>query len=103
MNHRNMKHLFDTLSPDQNQLNKMKANIRERAVPRRNVRLHPIPIIAAILILTAGCYETFQSQIFKLVGEIMEEVGNTRIVTVAKNRLPLEMMHVMTQLAFNVA
>lgn len=54
MNHRNMKHLFDTLSPDQNQLNKMKANIRERAVPRRNVRLHPIPIIAAILILTAG-------------------------------------------------
>lgn len=54
MTHRDMKQLFDTLSPDQDQLNKMKANIRERAVPRRNARLHLTPIIAAILILTAS-------------------------------------------------
>jgi hypothetical protein len=35
--------------------------------------------------------------------EVMKEVGNARIVTVAKNRLSPEMMLVVTQLTLNVA
>ena len=33
----------------------------------------------------------------------MEEVGNARVVTIAKNRLPPEMMLVVTQLTLNIA
>lgn len=51
MDNKDMKQLFGTLSPDEDQLNRMKANINERTATRRRTRLHAIPIITAALIL----------------------------------------------------
>ena len=54
MNTKDMKQLFGTLSPDEKQLDRIKANISKRVAPRRSARLRPITVIAAMLILIMG-------------------------------------------------
>jgi hypothetical protein len=56
----------------------------------------------AFLILIAGGDEAFQPQIFKLVGEIMEEIADARVVAVAEYRLAAEVLFVVLQFILNV-
>ena len=56
----------------------------------------------ALLTLVACRDEPLQAQPLKLVGEIVEEVGNTRIVAIAENRLALEVFLVVGKLALDV-
>ena len=56
----------------------------------------------ALLTLVTCRDEPLQAQPLKLVGEIVEEVGNTRIVTVAEDCLTLEMRLVVSKFSFDV-
>ena len=55
-----------------------------------------------ILILVAGCDEFSKSKKLKVVGEIMKEIADSRVITVAKDCLSFEMLLVMPQLILNV-
>ena len=55
-----------------------------------------------ILILVAGCDKFLKSEKLKVVGEIMKEVADSRVITVAKDCLALEMFPVMPQLILDV-
>jgi hypothetical protein len=55
-----------------------------------------------VLVLVAGRDEPLETQRLELVGEIVEEIGNTGVVAIAKDRFAFEMSLVMGQLAFDV-
>ena len=52
----------------------------------------------ALLVLVAGGYEPFQTKRLELLGEVVEEVGDARVVAVAEDRLAPEVFLVVAQL-----
>ena len=54
------------------------------------------------LILVAGGNQSFQAQVFKVVGEVVEKVRHPWVVAVAKDCLSLEMFLVMFQLVLDI-
>ena len=55
-----------------------------------------------IIILVARANKSFQSKPLKVESKILEELTYTRVVTVAKYRLSLELSAVMIQFSLNV-
>ena len=66
----------------------------------------PLGIVLAeqvpFLILVAGGNQSFQAQVFKVVGEIVEKIGHARVIAVTENRLVLEVFLVMFQFVLDI-
>jgi len=54
------------------------------------------------VVLVAGRYELFQAEVLEVVGEVVEEVANARVVAVAENRFALEVRGVVPEFVFDV-
>jgi hypothetical protein len=55
-----------------------------------------------LLILVAGGYKPLESQVFKVVGKVVEEIGHPGIIAVAENSLALEVFLVMFQFVLDI-
>ena len=55
-----------------------------------------------LLILVAGGYKPLESQVFEVVGKVVEEVRHAGVIAVAENSLSLEVFLVMFQLILDI-
>jgi hypothetical protein len=55
-----------------------------------------------LLILVAGGYKPLESQMFEIVGEIVEKIGHAGVVAVTENSLSLEVFLVMFQFVLDI-
>lgn len=75
--------------------------ITEIFKPDRGLAVVPAEQIH-ILILVAGCDKFLKSKKLKVIGEIVKEIADSWVITVAKDCLALEMFPVMPQLILDV-